>query len=226
MTLYTNRTSNAILYKSKMNHAKLSGLRLQTVAQPPHLMVVQHPVSAHCTPSFSPTKKESFTTAHAAITAAWLRKHHLIIHVGAGPVQLVYGLPPLFATDAAHHRILFFFTGAVGDIRWLTSLPSKSERKERSHMQWCHGMQRHFTVLTDDTMTHEMARESLDSCKQEKQKLTFLHSQWQKVASRSKFQCFWELHLTTVACTTLTSPYYRVACPRCRWQSPAHGPRN
>jgi len=33
-----------------------------------------------------------------------------------------------------------------------------TERQERSNMQRCHQLQRHFVVLTDDTMAHEMER--------------------------------------------------------------------
>jgi len=54
-----------------------------------------------------PKRPSKSTTAHDVDVAASLRRHHLIIHVGAGPIQLAYGLPSLFATIAINHRFPF-----------------------------------------------------------------------------------------------------------------------
>jgi len=47
-----------------------------------------------------PKKPSKFTPAHDTVAAALLHKHHLIIHVGAGPIQLIHGSLLQLAADA------------------------------------------------------------------------------------------------------------------------------
>jgi len=47
------------------------------------------------------------TPAHDAVAAVFSRKLHLIIHVGAGHIQLANGWPLLFDTDEIHHIFQF-----------------------------------------------------------------------------------------------------------------------
>ena len=47
------------------------------------------------------------TVVHGAVAAALSHKHYPIIHVGAGPIQLIYGSPLQLAGDANHEKILF-----------------------------------------------------------------------------------------------------------------------
>jgi len=54
-----------------------------------------------------PKKPSKSTPAHDAVAVALLHRHHLIIHVGTGPIQLVNSPPSLFAMEATHNRSLF-----------------------------------------------------------------------------------------------------------------------
>ena len=51
-------------------------------------------------------KNIKFTQPPDAVVAALLHKHHLIIHVGAGPIQLVYGTPSQLAAELINDSIL------------------------------------------------------------------------------------------------------------------------
>jgi len=54
------------------------------------------------------------TIAYDAVAAAVLHKHHSIICVGAGLIQLVYGLHSRLAADLIHYKFTFptFFSQA------------------------------------------------------------------------------------------------------------------
>jgi len=59
--------------------------------QPPHVIAIQPLVFV--TVSRRPAQKiikTEFTPAHDAVVAALSDKHHPIIQIGAGPMQLVY----------------------------------------------------------------------------------------------------------------------------------------
>jgi len=52
-------------------------------------------------------KKSALT--HDAVAAAVSHKHHLIIRVGVGLIQFVYGLHSHLATELTHHLRVEFF---------------------------------------------------------------------------------------------------------------------
>jgi len=52
-------------------------------------------------------KQSKFTLALDAVAAALSHKHHVILHVGAGPIHLIYVLLLQLAADANHEKILF-----------------------------------------------------------------------------------------------------------------------
>ena len=54
------------------------------------------------------------TLAHDAVAAVALHKHHLIIRVGAGLIQFVYGSHSRLAADLTLDKNLFFATIFVG----------------------------------------------------------------------------------------------------------------
>jgi len=58
-------------------------------------------------PSVQETVTIKSTPAHDAVAAALSHRHHLIIHVGVGPIQLANGSHSLLVTDTIHHRFLF-----------------------------------------------------------------------------------------------------------------------
>ena len=63
-----------------------AGSTPRLTAQPPHLTRFSTSVLAYCVPSFySRTYQHEFTPAHDAVAVALSHRHHLIIHVGAGP---------------------------------------------------------------------------------------------------------------------------------------------
>jgi len=54
------------------------------------------------------SKKQSKSTlAHDAVADALLHKHHLIIYIGAGPIQLIYGSPLQLVAGRYLEKILF-----------------------------------------------------------------------------------------------------------------------
>ena len=109
MTLYLNRTSNAV-------HA---GITPRLIAQHPHVNPSTfNPsdllyLSSHLV--ISPKKLSKFTPAHDTVAAAAVLSHghQSIIHSGAGPIQLVYGSPPKrgHATNPSHNYIFAIFAG-------------------------------------------------------------------------------------------------------------------
>ena len=65
------------------------------------------------------------TIAHDAVAAVVLHKHHLIIRVGAGLIQFVYGSHSRFAADLTLDKNLFFLpfsrAESVKNARWSMS---------------------------------------------------------------------------------------------------------
>jgi len=82
--------------------------RLLFAARPP--AVSTKSVARRC----SLKKKSKSTLAHDAVADALLHKHHLIIYIGAGPIQLIYGSPLQLAAGRYLEKILFstMFWGA------------------------------------------------------------------------------------------------------------------
>jgi hypothetical protein len=65
-------------------------------------------VSTHLSPDAARSRKQSKPTlSHNAVAAVLSDKHHPIIHVGAGPIQLVYALHSRLAADLILDKILF-----------------------------------------------------------------------------------------------------------------------
>ena len=92
LKVHSNWQSKAIL----LNHndtlpeqniqRRHAGSTPRLTAQPPHLTRFSTSVLAYCVPSFySRTYQHEFTPAHDAVAVALSHRHHLIIHVGAGP---------------------------------------------------------------------------------------------------------------------------------------------
>jgi len=58
-------------------------------------------------PTSSPRNPSKSTLAHDAVAAVVLHKHHLIIRVGAGLIQFVYGSHSRMAADLTLDKIIF-----------------------------------------------------------------------------------------------------------------------
>ena len=76
------------------------------ICRPPscRLDLARPPPSPDAIRSRNPSKS---TLAHDAVAAAVLHKHHLIIRVGAGLIQFVYGSCSHLAAEVTRHRNAF-----------------------------------------------------------------------------------------------------------------------
>jgi len=68
-------------------------------------------------------KQSKSTLVHSTVAAGLSKKHHPTIHVGAGPIQLFYGLHSGLAAKFTHDNILFLpsFPWAFSDNLWCKS---------------------------------------------------------------------------------------------------------
>ena len=66
-----------------------------------------HPSSSVSNLRLIPRNPSNSTPAHNAVAAALSHKHHPVINVGAGPIQLGHGPPLHPAADAIHQKVLF-----------------------------------------------------------------------------------------------------------------------
>ena len=66
-----------------------------------------HPSSSVSNLRLMPRNTSNSTPAHNVVVAALSHKHHPVINVGAGPIQLGHGPPSHPAADAIHQKNLF-----------------------------------------------------------------------------------------------------------------------
>jgi len=90
--------------KSIAEHA---GLTPRLTAQPQHLIRRSTFCVCLLCPFVLPKKPSKSTPAHDAAAVAFLHRHHPIIHVNAGPIQLVYGSPLQLAVEIILDKIWF-----------------------------------------------------------------------------------------------------------------------
>ena len=107
MTLDLKRTFNAV-------HA---GLTPRLIAQHPHVNPFNLLyLSSHLV--ISTEKLSKFTPSHDAVAAVLSHGHQSIIHIGGGPIQLVYGSPPKrgHITHPSHNSSFAIFRGSFSYI--------------------------------------------------------------------------------------------------------------
>jgi len=92
--------------------------------QPSHLTSSACSTSCICLlfPFILPKKPSKSTPAKDTAAAALSHRHHLIIHICAGPVMLANGLLSLFAKDVIPPRILHIFLSFFGGETSMQSL--------------------------------------------------------------------------------------------------------
>jgi len=109
--------------------------RLSSTARPPAARPAASPPAGDPARFKNPSKS---TLAHDAVAAAVLHKHHLIIRIGAGLIQFVYGSHSRLTTGVTHKFYFRHFFARVSPKGYFRGWSLKSN-SAGSYLRYCFG---------------------------------------------------------------------------------------